>query len=318
MRIPTVKHRSDSSLMAWSALAGCVLLAGGCDDVSLNLQQQPNRPVRPTPRPITAAPPQRTPATRPAGAANQQATQPIPTPVVLDPGATAEYEQVVLHNGPAPGDPPPGLRYIQLTRAAAGDVGLVLSWLYVPTGPTGTQARYGLVYPTRREADAAAVQAAVLDTPASSAGSEATLPTDPVASFRFGVGLLYDQPPGLPIDSRRARRAEAALTRTAADSGVVPTMRWAAAMISGAVATEYLGDPGAAERHFTAAEALAAAGSLEHLTARFGRVSALVQVGRRDQAREQLIRIEATFEPLRGTEVYERCLRLGSELNQRN
>src|SRR5690606_5688060 len=121
-----------------------------------------DRPGRPAPVPITPAPAARTPQPAPATqppAATLPAQSPTAQPVV----STRAFQQLVLLSEPGPEDPPPGVQYLRLNRAAAGDVGRLVGWLYVPAGPAGSRDRFCLVYPSTIEADAAARLARELD-----------------------------------------------------------------------------------------------------------------------------------------------------------
>lgn len=286
-------------------------ISGGCEDVALNL----GTPPRQTPKPAPAA---LRPATRPENAAppRNTAVTPPPPAVAPEPPVEVSFQQVILLSEAAPADAPPGTRYVRLSSGGAREVACVLSWLYLPCGPAGTDTRYCLVYPTAREADMAARRAAEIDV-ASIVDARVETPTSSEVNFGRAVGLLYGADPARPADRERLKAASSLLDLVHADAALPRWTRWAAAIIAGTLAMEQTYDFEAAGRFLAAAENLAEPGSYEQMAAWYAQARAHVQDGRPAAARAILGRILSQCGAFRETEVFERSRRMLAEFERR-
>lgn len=323
--IPTARCAALIATARWAVLvaAGCagLIAAAGCEDVSLNVERGAPRRVRPAPRPIASA--------KDADAAGRPIARATDAGVAVRKGAAARmgegcevadgagpcYQRVLLLSEPLPADDPAGLRCVRLARANARDVGRLLSWMYSPCGPAGSRTRYCLVYPSAREADAAARLAAELDVaPAGSDDGRAVKAG--LEAWALGVGLLYGGGGLEDLDPPRIRRVEASLAKVLTDQEIPAIRRWAAGMLCGRVVAGYGRDYAAAERYFAAAEEQAVAGSLEQAAAWLARAGNHIQNGESRAAREILARI-IEGERFRDTEVFDRAGRALRELDRR-
>ncbi|GMU23328.1 MAG: hypothetical protein AMXMBFR13_34070 [Phycisphaerae bacterium] len=303
VRIGAMQLRTATQYLSLVVLIAVSLGQGGCSDVALDLKPPPRQSVRPAPQPIG----------RPAPPARQA------EPAKVNPEATATAEpqstffQLVLVSEPAPSDAPERLRYVRVSRAPARAVGELLAWLYVPSGPTGTETRYTLVYPTSEEGEAAAGHVSSLDVPPVASQPE-NLPDEPQTSLTLGIGLIHAAPLHGPASRERLKHAQAALARAAAGTALPEAQRWAAAMVAGGLAADCLYDFKSADSHYALAETLATPGSLEQMSALYARACAHVRAGRTEPARQILTQLIGHFGPLRVTEPFGRARKLLSQL----
>jgi hypothetical protein len=314
---------------AWTSLlvlvtGMLVVVAGGCDDMSSDIDRLPQRQVRSAPVPLatttqsarhTAAAP--SPATRPAARNEPKKATPATRPVpAKTPEADTNFQHVILLSEPLPPEPTPGLRYVSLTRAPAQEVGGVIAWLYPPAGPIGSRDRYDLLYPSAQEAEAAATVAAELDVPPIKDNAADKAGTSGNEVFALGIGLLYRETEEIKLGRPRWLKAEAALEQALADVNLPPARRWVAGMLAGQVAAERLRDMTIAKRHLAAAEAFAPPESLELMAVWLAQAGVAIQDGDRQGGKRLLGRILAGPENLRGTELYDRAERMKADLER--
>jgi hypothetical protein len=290
----------------WTLVAMMVMAAvGGCDDLSMDLERPPQRPLRAPAAPIGAG-------AQSAKSGRESHATAVEAPVEVVPCC----HQVVLLNEPAPDECPPGLHYVRVERASAEQVGCLLSWLYVPSGPAGTTSRYCLVYPSASEAEAAARLASQLDVPPAKDNENSPPPAGGAQAMTLGIGLLYGRTPGQPLSTQCVRRAEAALAQASADPNLPPVRRWAAGMIAGKAAADCLCDSAAAQRHFAGALTQATPGSLEQMAAWLAQACAYIQGGEPRSARVVLGHILEQTGNLQQTELFDRARRATCELDR--
>lgn len=323
LRIRTA-GRSLLGLAGPLALTVFLAAAGGCDDVSTDLDRLPQRPVRPAPVPLAQASQPATAPTSPPPVTEQPAqrapTAPPSAPAEPEPAApaaiTASYQQLVLLSEPMPEDRPQGLQFVPLKHAPAQELGCVLAWLYLPAGPAGSRDRYMLLYPSLIEAEAAVHAAADLDVPPVKEETNAVQAQTGAEAFALGVGLLYREAPEERLSAQRLRRAERLLAQAIADKTLPSARRWAAGMIAGNIATERLRDLEAANRHFAAAAELCQSGSLEQMATWLAQSSLHIQNGEPRAAQTLLNKIVTGFDDLRATEIFDRAQRAKGDLDR--
>lgn len=261
----------------------------------------------PQQRPVEAPPPRNTTdtasiETRPAQPEPPApAPAPPPAPVVLDLGV----HQVVLLSQAAPGDAPTSLTYVQTTKTSARPVGELLAMLYLPSGASGTENRYTLVYPSKLEAALVTDAAGRIDVPP--VPTDTPAPSAAVDVYRWALGRLQTELPDRAHARERLPEVLDGLMRTTAATELGRFERWSAAMIAGTVAAERLYDYERAERCFATAREAAEPGSFEQMAGLYAEARMAVQNGRPDEARRSLETLVARFSALRGCEVFARA-----------
>lgn len=279
--------------MAWLLAVGPVLLTA-CDEVELNVgNPTPQRTVRSAPEPIRT----RTAASRP-GAASAPAA---------DPGLEPSYYQVVLTSDPVPVDAPPGIRYLHLKCAPPRGIGEAMSMLYLPSGGTGSSARYTLIYALASEWSAAAGHVETLDVPASDGAAG--------AGMGCAVSTLYTLL-AEPAERPRVRALVDQFDRVASESQA-RWEKWAARMLAGGLVAQRMSDFEQAARLYAAAGDAATPGSIEHMTSLYEQGRCLMQAGKPVAARRALETIIGQFSAMRGSEPFERTRRLLADLDRR-
>ena len=299
------------------AVAVLAMIAGGlagCGEVEWKWDWFNTPKKRPAPVPIQSPPARHAPSSQPGqeGSAQKGGARSGPDAN----GETREvggFYQLLVLSEPGPGAAPPGIQHVRLSKARARDVGEVLSWLYVPSGPAGTVDRYTLVYPARLEWEAAANVVSRLDVAA--VGNEIAAAAAG-KSFALGVGIIYGTPVGHPAEGERLRQAEASLQRVYNGLDEPAWERWAAGMMAGSVAADRLYDYDRAEQHFLAAESVLQPGVLERMCTMYARARAHIQNGKPQIAQKLLADIIAQFPAFRGTETFERARKTLAELDR--
>jgi hypothetical protein len=296
-----------------------LLLATGCSDVSPgwgNDTQQPEpRPAGPPAGRLIAqssdeadgstaqtadaapAPPQKPDAPRPS----QSAAQPAPS------RSPVQVYQLVLLSEAGPAEAPSGLKHVRLMQARARDVANVLKILYLPSGPTGTDHRYTLVYPTALEHRLADEAARLLDvqTDEEEAGAP---PGDTSAEWwRWGVSQTFRVLDDMSIAEDRVRLIAGTLATAATSAQLSTLQRWAAGMLAGELLAHRVYDYAGADSVYRLIEAIAEPGSYEQMALLYARGRAFQQDGRRAQARPAFETIVGQFSAMRGSEVFERA-----------
>ncbi len=288
----------------------------GCEDVEPNwtlgqTAAQPRPAARPAGRLVqqsTTAPAtdtSRSPAVKPA--------EPPPAPPQLAPGVMNVY-QLVLFSGPAPAEAPAGIRHVRLQHARARHLAGVLGKLYVPSGPSGTDDRYTLVFPTPMENELAADAATILDVPAPS-GEPPTAPGAPLWAWAMGEACTVLEAPG--VDEPRMRRLADQLARVMLSSELSHAQQWMAAMLAGELLAHRLYDFTGADAAYRAAETAARPGGYEQMAAMYGRGRSFAQDGRREQARRCFEAVLGQFSALRSTEIFERTREMLAQWDRR-
>lgn len=290
---------------------------GGCNDIALwepQPQQQPRPAGRPAGRVVEqssrapdapgAAPAEATPAAAPPSAAT---ASPQAAPASAAPTASrspVHIYQLVLFSEAAPAEAPPGMKHVRLSQARARDVAGALKVLYLPSGPSGTDHRYTLVYPTPLEQDLAAEAAKQLDV-----ALLVNVPEDDQSAevWRWGVAEAFKVLSDAPIPPHRVRRIAESLARSSASAQLPRLERWAAGMLAGELLAHRLYDYAAAQAIYQQLEVVPEPGSYEQMALVYARGRALQQDGRRDQARVAYEHVIGQFTALRGSEVFERA-----------
>ncbi|MBI4581850.1 MAG: hypothetical protein HY718_19290 [Planctomycetes bacterium] len=296
------------------AATGLVLLlcwGGGCEDVALNWGMDPGPKPRPVGRPVGRV--VQPSATGPADGGSQGRAKPgqrdggdpaRPTGGAVDPPRPAlSLYQVVLLSQAAPAEAPPGLRHVRLQHARAREVGCLLALVYLPSGPSGTDDRYTLVYPTSLEHDLAAEAAELLDVPKPHGGPPAG---SMIEVWRWAMGEASDviDSPGQP--EQRLRQLADALMRVIPSAELPRQQRWMAGMVAGELLARRLYDYAGADAVYRQLRETVEPGSYEQMAVVYARGRALVQDGRREQARQCFESVIGQFSPLRGSELFER------------
>ena len=294
-------------------LAACLCAAlglfAGCEDVEWNWGLQPGPQPRPAGRPVgrvvpqsdasASRPEESSPVAAPSATPGTTAAQPAPAP---SPSHLHVY-QLILFSEAGPATAPPGLKYIRLQHARARDVANVLILLYLPSGPSGTDHRFTLLYPTPLEIESAAEAARQLDV-----GTAGTAPAGATAgdSWRWGVAEAFAvlEDPTCPSD--RVRRAADALAVAINSSQLPKLTRWMGGMIAGELLAHRVYDYAAAEAIYGQTEATVEPGSYEQMSLLYARARALRQDGRPEPARRLFEMILGQFTAMRGSEVFER------------
>jgi hypothetical protein len=222
--------------------------------------------------------------------------------------------QVVLFSQAAPAEAPANIRHVRLQQARARDVAGVLSLLILPTGPSGTDNRYTLVYPSRLEQDAAAQAAVLFDVPAASTTAPAD---DMAATWQWGIAEFFriaEEPGAAP---ERIRPLAERLNAAASSARLSTVQRWAAAMLAGELFAHRLYDFVTAADAFVRAEAAAEPGTYQQMAVLYARGRALQQDGKRGPARAIFETILAQFGAMRNSEVFERTRETLAEWDRR-
>jgi hypothetical protein len=278
-----------------------VAFAPACGDPQAGVEQAPAGEHRPLSDPGGDVPPFEVPGpvVSEAGASDRSLTS-IP--------GVAYYRLVLLSGADAP-RPAGGVEYVALAQSRAGDVGRLLEIIYVPTGPTGTDDRYTLMYPTRTELTAAVGWAKALDFPVIEADVQAG-PQGGEACTIFALGVLYGTSEGHPQAMRRYRLAIECFTRALHDADVDITYRWVSGVMAGWLLNEYFGDVDGAEQRLVAAQKLTPEGAYERMVTLYQRARVSVAAGRADQARVLLAVIMDKYAVISASETYQRARRL--------
>lgn len=287
-----------------------LFVLSGCGDIEWHWEEKPARPIGPS-----ATPP---PSSQPSTGSSEASPTPDPyeSTAFSTPLEGQGYYQLVLLSERASAAAPPGVRYVQLTRASARAVGELLAMLYVPVGPAGTTHRYTLVYPTLAEWAGAAGWARDLDIPP--VEEPVSRPPESVErAFAFGVGLLYATPHAHPEETDRLRSAEAGFLRVLNAPDQPKPYRWAAGMIAGAICAERLADYERAEQHLVAAQGMAMPESLEQMATLYLRARVHVRNGKPGLARQILSDLLARFGSFAASEVYDRADKTLAQLEGR-
>jgi hypothetical protein len=264
--------------------------------------QNPPSGTTTAPRPIQ---PKASPPPPAARASADQDPQPAPD---------ISYYQLTLLSEPSTESSSTGVNLVRLNRGQARSVGEALALLIIPSGPTGTTHRYALLYPTDLEWNLATEWAERLDAPVTEEEPPA-MPDNPEGRFAYGLGLLYGTPRHHDKAEQRCRLASQAFTAVAANGSASQPLRWAAAMLDGAIYAERLFDDAEAAARYAQAEALAVPGSYEQMAAIYPQSVALVQEGRRREASRLLARVLSEFSAYRATEAYDRARKLFGEVS---
>ena len=226
----------------------------------------------------------------------------------------ATFYQLILHGKPASTRTQPGMKHIHLKHASARDVGELLSILYLPAGPTGTEERYTLIYTTTHEWGASADWASELDILA--INDINTPPPENVDNaFAYGIGLIYGMPADLHDHLKRFQLARAELLRVLQSTDQPKRQRWAAGMVAGWITANRFCEYEQAEKYYASAEAVTQPGGLEQMVTIYARAGAFIQEGKPDVARKLLHNMIAQFGVFRRTEVYERAAKTLADLN---
>ncbi len=293
------------NLKAWVGrlviLSGLCLALGllvGCEDVQLNWEVQQPKP-RPAGPPVGRTAAQIPPQSNGGSTQGKSSTelQSAAPPLVC-------LYQLVLLSEPGPAQAPAGIKHIRLNNARARDVANVLMMCYVPSGPSGTDQRYTLVYPTPFEQELAAKASTLLDVP----GKVSEPATDTSASniWHYCVSeefALLNQPHSTPS---QAKRVAGLFLRITASAETARTQRWMATMIAGDILSNHTYDYPAADRAFEQAQSIAEPGSYEQLAAMYARSRAYVQDGNLADAKQICEAVIGQFGALRECEAYER------------
>ena len=226
--------------------------------------------------------------------------------------ADVGFYQLVLHGEPGPEREPSGMRYVELHNVTARHVGELLSWLYIPSGASGTVGRYTLVYPTQIEWKAAAAVVSKLDVVVTESGSDANVQLD--EGWSVGIALIHTTPAGHPDEVARLQQATACLSRAAHAENLARWDRWAAGMLAGHIAAYRLHDDDNAEAYYRTAESLTSPGLLEQMSTMYARAQVHVREGKLDVARQLLNSLLRQFEGFRLTETFARARRRLNEL----
>lgn len=290
--------------------AGLVLLAGllgaaGCEDVQLNWErEQPQR------RPTDSL------AGRAEGVDGAASGGPHASPTA-DTGSSRGRQdsamplvnlyQLVLLSEPGPAEAPAGFRHVRLGQARAKDVAQVVMAGYIPSGPSGTDDRYTLVYPTALEQGLAARAATLLDV---QAGDEANIWHATMAD-----ALVVLREPGAPASGLRAVAERCMQALPASELSAL--QKWMAAMLAGEVYSQRIYDFAAADRVYARAYDYAEPGSYEQLAAMYARGRAYLQDGRYDLARHTCETIIGHCGAYRDCEVYARVRDLYTSCERR-
>jgi hypothetical protein len=218
--------------------------------------------------------------------------------------STLHVYQLVLLSEAGPAEAPPGLKHVRLLRTRARDAANVLKVLYLPSGPSGTDHRYTLVYPTPLEHDLAAEAARALDV-----GTAADAPASQGAGdiWRWGMAEAFKVLDDAPIPPHRVRHIADALAGTCGSAQLTAWQRWAAGMLAGELRAHRLYDYAAAQALYQQLEASTEPGSYEQMALLYARGRGFQQDGRRDQARQAYETVLGQFSTMRGTEVFERA-----------
>ncbi|MHC4673866.1 MAG: hypothetical protein ACYTBZ_15395, partial [Planctomycetota bacterium] len=198
--------------------------------------------------------------------------------------------------------------------ASARNVGELLSILYLPAGPSGTEQRYTLVYMTAFEWGAAASWVDVLDVSAVEDASS-NLPEDIDQAFTYGIGLIYGKLDDISDDTKRFRRARDSLLRVLQSPEQPERLRWASGIIAGWISTERFYEHEEAIEYFSSAEVIAQPGSHEQMVSQYAQADVLMHHGKGEEMKSLLSNLIARFIIFRKTEVYERANRVLVELN---
>lgn len=283
----------------------------GCEDVSFNwgpeAQATPRPAGRPAGRVVTQS---EAGAPAPAAQTAQASPRTSEVPTAHPSGGQASPQrsplhvyQLVLFSEAGPAEAPPGIKHIRLQNARARDVANVLSLLYLPSGPSGTDHRFTLVYPTAQENELATEAARQLDI-----GIAAEAPAGDTAGdrWRWGVARAFAILDDLSIPQDRVRPIAASLATSAASSQLSRLQRWGAGMLAGELFTNRLYDYAAAAEAYRQADGAVEPGSYEQMALMYAKARALQQDGKRDQARSVLETLLGQFSNFRGAEVFER------------
>lgn len=281
----------------------------GCEDVQVNwgLEQGPKPKPVPTPagrlvQQSTTSPSANAAQPKPvAPPAGQQAQAAAPLPA---PHQVMNVYQVVLLSGPGPAEAPPGIKHVRLQRSRARDNAKILSRLYLPSGPSGTDDRYTLVYPTPLESDLAAEAALLLDVPKAQ-GDPPAGGASAVWAWAIGEAFNVFDEAGIPDD--RVQRLANQLVHVMPSADLSRNQQWIAGMLAGELLAHRVYDYAAAHAVYRQVESIAQPGSYEQMAGTYARGRALLQDGRREQARQCFETVLGQFSMLRGSEVFERA-----------
>jgi len=288
-----------------------LVLAMGCGDVEFNWGTQPIKP-RPAGPPAGRTVGESPPAGQGGDGATAKASPPHAqapaAPRSVSPGQPShtrlQLYQLVLLSQPGPAKGPPRLRHVRLKNARARDVARVLDILYLPSGPSGTDHRYTLVYPTALELDLAGDAAVQLDV---AAAGEQPPSSEPGTLWSWGLAQAFQILDDPAVPGERVRRAVDSLRVAASSNTLGRLQRWAACMVAGELLAHRLYDYAAADAVYEEAERHAEPGSYEQMASLYGRSRGLLQDGRRDRARKVLETVLSQFSAFRGSEVFERA-----------
>ncbi|UCD28126.1 MAG: hypothetical protein JSV03_13675 [Planctomycetota bacterium] len=224
------------------------------------------------------------------------------------------FYRLILHNETIPMGEQSGMKHIKLTHASARDVGELLSILYMPTGPTGTEKRYTLIYESPVIWEVAAKCVDVLDIPAINEISAAR-DNRKRDDFNQGIGLIYGATKRTSQETKRYRLARESLTKVLQSKDQTRARRWMAGMIAGSIADKKLIAYDEAQQHYIKAETEAESGSIEQMSAQYARACVLIKNGKPAAAKDLLTKLTTQFGKFRKTEVYERARKIQADLN---
>lgn len=227
--------------------------------------------------------------------------------------------QLILLSEAGPVEAPSRLKHIRLSQARARDVANALQVLYLPSGPTGTDHRYTLVYPTALEQQLAGEAARVLDVRIGGEDGAGEFPPGDTADdwWQWGVTESCRMLEDVSVPPKRVRRVADTLATAATSGRLSRFQRWAAGMLAGDLLAHRVYDYAAADSVYQQTEALAEPGSYEQMALLYARGRACQQDGRRDEARRMFESVIGQFSGMRNSEVFQRARATLAEWDRR-
>lgn len=197
-----------------------------------------------------------------------------------------------------------GVARVRVRRASARRVGELLSELYVPVGPGGSEDRYFLVYKSAEMMQAASRLALRMDMDAEDITTGPEI--EPLEAFVSAVPLYYELL-HRRYDPKLADELAVRLEYAARSERVPEELRWASAMIAARIHADHRADVSAQKRDLLLASVSVPDDSLESFLAQAALVHWYADADRPDVAAEMARELVVRFEQFSDTFAYEEC-----------
>lgn len=246
-------------------------------------------------------------------------------PIVRDPAnrllktedeSDSEYHRLVLVSGTKTEeekddveDSGAGAACVRVRRASARRVGELLSELYVPVGPGGSEDRYYLVYKSAEVMRAASRLALRMDMDAEDITTNPEI--EPLEAFVSAVPLYYELL-RRRYDPKLADELAARLEYAARSDRVPEELRWASAMIAARIHADHRANVSAQKRDLLLASLSVPDDSLESFLAQAALVQWYADANRSTDAADLARELGLRFGQFADTFAYEECCGTGA------